>query len=105
LKRAPSTRGRGLAGAYSAHALLTGFFLFPLLFMLVSAFKSDELQLLRDMGSLRAFIPCGELSLRNFTGVFAHSSFLPALANSWSSSAGSCAARPPAESRAGPTQR
>lgn len=82
MRRAPSTGGRGLAGAYAAHVLLAGFFLFPLLFMLVSAFKSDELQLLRDMGSLRAFIPCGELSLRNFTGVFAHSSFLAALGNS-----------------------
>lgn len=81
----PSMRRRGRlarAAQYAAHALLTGFFLFPLLFMLVSAFKSDEQQLLRDMGGFRAFLPCGELSLRNFAGVFAHSSFLLALGNS-----------------------
>jgi multiple sugar transport system permease protein len=73
-----------LAGVlqYGLHAALTAFFLFPLLFMVVSAFKSDEAQLLRDMGSLRAFIPCGEISLRNFARVLQDSWFPRALFNS-----------------------
>jgi multiple sugar transport system permease protein len=55
--------------SYLLHALLVLFFLFPLLFMGVSAFKGDELQLLQDMGTLRAFLPVGELSLQNFRDV------------------------------------
>lgn len=75
---------KGLARTvqYGAHALCTGFFLFPLAFMVVSACKSDELQLLRDMGGPRAFLPCGEISLRNFAEVVAHTSFPRALLNS-----------------------
>jgi multiple sugar transport system permease protein len=67
---------------YLLHAALVAFFLFPILFMVVSAFKSDEAQLVRDMGSLRAFVPCGEISLRNFARVLQDSWFLLALFNS-----------------------
>ena len=42
---------------YALHALLAAFFVFPLLFLFVSAMKGDELQLLKDMGSIDAFIP------------------------------------------------
>jgi multiple sugar transport system permease protein len=58
------------------------FFLFPLAFMFVSAFKGDELQLLRDMGSLRAFLPSGDISWQNFRDVFARTSFGLAFFNS-----------------------
>jgi multiple sugar transport system permease protein len=75
-------RHLGGAAQYGLHALLAGFFLFPLAFMLVSAFKTDELQLLRDMGSVRAFLPCGRLSLGNFAQVLAHTGFMRALGNS-----------------------
>lgn len=81
----PAARRRAGAGRvlhYALNALLVAFFLFPLLFMFVSAFKGDELQLLADMGSLRAFLPTGELSWRNFQDVFARTSFGRALANS-----------------------
>lgn len=44
-------------------------FIFPLVFMLVSSLKPD-LQLLRDSGSLRAFIPYGDISLDNYIGAF-----------------------------------
>lgn len=40
-------------------------FIFPIIFMVVSSLKPD-LQLLRDSGSLRAFLPVGDLSLDNY---------------------------------------
>lgn len=67
---------------YALHAVLCAFFIFPLLFMFVSAFKTDEAQLLRDMNSLAAFLPRGELSLGNFNEVFSGSSFVRAFFNS-----------------------
>lgn len=70
------------AAQYGLHALLVVFFLFPLVFMFVSAFKGDELELLKDMGSLRAFVPAGDLSWQNFLDVFERTSFERAFANS-----------------------
>ena len=67
---------------YAVNALLVVFFMAPLVFMFVSAFKGDELQLLKDMGSLAAFVPQGELSMQNFRDVFARTSFGLALFNS-----------------------
>ena len=67
---------------YAVNALLLVFFMAPLVFMFVSAFKGDELQLLKDMGSLAAFLPQGELSMQNFRDVFARTSFGLALFNS-----------------------
>lgn len=67
---------------YALHALLVAFFLLPLVFMFVSAFKGDELQLLGDMGSLMAFVPHGDLSLQNFHDVFDRSPFKLAFFNS-----------------------
>lgn len=67
---------------YAVNALLVVFFLAPLVFMFVSAFKGNELQLLKDMGSLAAFVPQGELSMQNFRDVFARTSFGLALFNS-----------------------
>lgn len=82
---APSMRRARLASAalqYALHGLLVAFFLFPLVFMFVSAFKGDELQLLRDMGSLAAFVPSGEMSLQNVRDVFDRTPFARAFANS-----------------------
>lgn len=45
------------------------FFLFPIVFMVVSSLKPDE-QLLRDTSSLRAFVPYGDISLDNYSAVF-----------------------------------
>ena len=72
----------GKIAQYSLHALLVMFFLLPLLFMFVSALKGDELQLLKDMGSLKAFIPYGSTSLQNFTDVFQGTNFKNAFLNS-----------------------
>jgi multiple sugar transport system permease protein len=50
--------------------LLALFFLFPIIFMLVSSIKANESQITRDMSRLAAFIPYGELGLKNFADVF-----------------------------------
>lgn len=44
-------------------------FLFPVVFMVMSSFKPDQ-QLLSDSGSVRAFLPVGDLSLQNYIGAF-----------------------------------
>ena len=44
-------------------------FLFPIVFMVVSSLKPDQ-QLLRDSGSLLAFVPYGDLSLDNYINAF-----------------------------------
>lgn len=41
----------------------------PLVFMIVSSFKPD-VQIFADLGGFQAFLPVGELTLDNFTGVF-----------------------------------
>ncbi|MFQ5594576.1 MAG: carbohydrate ABC transporter permease [Anaerolineae bacterium] len=55
---------------YLAMILLTFFFLFPIIFMLVSSIKANETQIIRDMSRVTAFIPYGELGLKNFRDVF-----------------------------------
>ena len=81
----PSQRRRSLVAKvlqYGLHVLLVAFFLLPLVFMFVSAFKGDEMQLLRDMGSLKAFVPTGDLSWQNFRDVFERTTFARAFFNS-----------------------
>lgn len=46
-------------------------FVFPTFFMIVSAIKEDELQILRDMTGIRGFVPYGQIGLKNFLDVFA----------------------------------
>lgn len=61
--------------------LLALFFLFPIVFMLVSSLKPDR-QLLSDTSSLRAFLPVGDISLDNYAGVFDRVPALQFLMNS-----------------------
>jgi multiple sugar transport system permease protein len=49
--------------------LLVAFFAFPLLFMFVSSLKPDD-QIFADLDSIKAFLPVGDISLSNYTGVF-----------------------------------
>lgn len=44
-------------------------FIFPLVFMVVSSLKPDQ-QLLVDTGSMRAFLPVGDISLDNYFAAF-----------------------------------
>jgi multiple sugar transport system permease protein len=55
--------------------LLAVFFLFPIVFMLVSSIKEDELQVITDMSSLKAFVPTGDLGLQNYWDVFSSLNF------------------------------
>ena len=48
---------------------LSLFFIFPLVFMVMSSFKSND-SLLQDVSSARAFLPVGHLSLNNYWEVF-----------------------------------
>jgi len=42
---------------YTVMTILTCFFVFPIVFMLVSAIKTNETQITSDVGGLRAFVP------------------------------------------------
>jgi multiple sugar transport system permease protein len=61
--------------------LLCGVFGLPLVFMIMSSFKPD-LQIFGDLGSWRAFVPVGDISLDNYVGVFGRVPFARFLANS-----------------------
>ena len=67
---------------YLFMSLLAVFFLFPIVFMLVASFKSDETQVMRDMSTLYAFVPRGELGLQNYRDVFEQTSFDRLMLNS-----------------------
>jgi multiple sugar transport system permease protein len=56
-------------GRLALMVFLAFFFLFPVVFMLVSSLKPDQ-QLLADTGSIQAFLPVGSISLDNYFGVF-----------------------------------
>jgi multiple sugar transport system permease protein len=58
-----------LVGRYAAMIFLAFLFLFPVVYMFVSSLKPDQ-QLLSDTNSLRAFLPVGDISLDNYSGVF-----------------------------------
>ena len=54
---------------YTLMILISAIFIFPIVFMVMSSLKPD-LQLLRDSGSLRAFLPVGDISLDNYHDAF-----------------------------------
>jgi multiple sugar transport system permease protein len=56
-------------GGNLVRILLVGFFAFPLLFMFMSSLKPDD-QIFADLDSIKAFLPVGDISLANYTGVF-----------------------------------
>ncbi|MFI6851573.1 carbohydrate ABC transporter permease [Streptomyces sp. NPDC050416] len=56
-------------GGHVGRVVLALVFALPLVFMLVSSLKPDD-QIFGDLGSLRAFLPVGALSLDNYTAVF-----------------------------------
>jgi multiple sugar transport system permease protein len=53
----------------------------PLLFMIISSFKPD-LQIFSDLTSVKAFLPTGDLTLDNYTGVFERVPFAQFMVNS-----------------------
>lgn len=62
-------RGLRLAVRYAVLVIIAMIFIFPLVFMVMSSFK-PSLQLLQDTGSLRAFLPVGDLSFDNYRDAF-----------------------------------
>jgi multiple sugar transport system permease protein len=64
----PSGTGRTV-WKYVVRILLALFFAFPLIFMFVSSLKPDT-QIFADLSSFKAFLPVGNISLDNYTGVF-----------------------------------
>lgn len=64
-----ATRKRSRALTYLGLVLASCIAVFPLLFMVFSSFKDDQ-QIFADLGSLKAFLPIGHLSLDNYSGVF-----------------------------------
>jgi multiple sugar transport system permease protein len=55
--------------AYLGMTLLSIFFLFPVIFMLVSSLKPDQ-QIFEDVTGVKAFLPVGDVSFDNYSGVF-----------------------------------
>lgn len=66
---------------YGLMILLGTVFFAPIVFMLVSSLK-PELQLLRDSGSLRAFLPVGDISIQNYTMAFERAPVVLFISNS-----------------------
>ena len=78
-------KGRGhslkITGKYLVLIIFGLFFLFPIVYMIMSSLKPD-FQLLQDSTSLRAFLPVGDISLDNYIGAFKHIPMLSFLTNS-----------------------
>jgi len=71
-----------LALKYLVLVLLAIFFLFPIVFMIVSSLKVNEAQVVSDMSSLRAFLPVGEIGFQNYRDVFDNLEFGQLMGNS-----------------------
>jgi multiple sugar transport system permease protein len=54
---------------YLGMTLLSIFFLFPVVFMIVSSLKPDQ-QIFEDVTGLKAFLPVGDIGFDNYSGVF-----------------------------------
>jgi multiple sugar transport system permease protein len=68
-------KGLRLALNYLFMTILAAFFLFPIVFMLISSIKNSETQVVRDMSNIYAFIPRGELGMQNYRDVFQQTPF------------------------------
>ena len=68
--------------SYSLLIVVALFFLFPIVFMFVSSIKNNETQIIRDMSSISAFIPYGDLGLKNYFDVFRQMPFARFMFNS-----------------------
>ena len=67
---------------YLVMIILAIIFLFPIVFMLITSLKVDEMQILSDISTLYAFIPRGELGFENYRDVFDNMEFGRMLFNS-----------------------
>jgi len=67
---------------YIINLLLVAFFIFPLVFMIVSSFKTDNLKIFSDLHSFNAFMLPPHPSWANYVAVFQNSDFPRFLLNS-----------------------
>lgn len=81
-RRKPLGKRLLVALKYVPLIILVFFFIFPLVFMIVSSFKASNQAIFSDLRSIRAFLPVGELTLANFERVFRDSNFPRYIANS-----------------------
>ncbi len=75
-------RGLRVGFDYFIMTILAIFFIFPIIFMLVTSIKSNEMQILSDVSTLKAFVPYGDLGFENFRDVFTRMKFGRLLFNS-----------------------
>ncbi len=81
----PTNRSRRLTSMtvqYAVNILLVFFFVFPIVFMVMSSFKASNDAIFSDLQSIRAFLPVGNLTLNNYVAVFQESPFARFLLNS-----------------------
>ena len=55
---------------YILMIMLAVFFMFPIIFMIISSLKTSELQVVADMSTYKAFLPVGEIGFLNYKQVF-----------------------------------
>jgi len=67
---------------YLLMSILAFFFLFPIIFMLISSIKNSEMQVTTDMSTLFAFVPRGDIGFQNYRDVFAQTNFGQLMFNS-----------------------
>lgn len=60
---------------YLLMTIIAIFFLFPIVFMLISSLKQDELQIVADMSTFRAFLLIGDIGIQNYIDVFSSLDF------------------------------
>ena len=68
-RRRRGSRDRASLGGWIVRILLCAVFAFPMLYMFVSSLKPDQ-QIFRDLTSVAAFLPVGNISFDNYAGVF-----------------------------------
>ncbi|MBD3689141.1 carbohydrate ABC transporter permease [Nanchangia anserum] len=77
-----AAKRRYLVTVYAGLILAAIIAVAPLLFMVVSSFKASDQQILGDLGSIKAFLPVGDLTLSNYTGASQRVPALQFMANS-----------------------
>src|SRR5919199_602317 len=76
-----SRRAGSLALQYATNVVLSFVFIFPIVFMIMSSFKTND-AIFADLRSFRAFLPVGDLTLNDYVSVFTKSKFPRFLLNS-----------------------
>lgn len=71
----PIRKKIGVWLTYILMILLAIFFLFPIVFMIISSVKQNEFQVVTDMSSINAFLLIGDIGFQNYKDVFSSLDF------------------------------